>query len=468
MGVGSYCSKFYKINLISVFVNIEILLGVVGGFSSFILHFAHSFTELYYLFTFLIISIIGTLVGLEIPLIARIINISSNFKDTIANVFSFDYIGALLASVIFPLFLLPYLGIMRTAFVVGFLNILVALINIKYFQREIIKVNKKKMLSALSIIVMIVGFFASSSITGFFEEALYQDQILITKQSSYQRIVLTRWNDDYRLFLNGNLQFSSRDENRYHEALVHLPMSISANNYEVLVLGGGDGLAAREILKHHGVKQIDIIDIDPIMTGLAKEAMVLKRINKNSMNNPKVNTINMDAFNYVAACKKTYSTVIIDLPDPNDTGLGKLYSKEFYGMLGKVVSPGGAIITQATSPYFSRKSFWCIENTMDTVFHNALPVNIYVPSFGQWGFVISILSDKNNKTNVLEDSVLQNRIVLNIAKMRKNLSLRFLDDQTTRQLFNFDSDCNEIPASINTLDTQNLVKFYEYSLKYWF
>ncbi len=357
MGIGSYLSKFVHNNLFSFFVDIEIILGLVGGISALSLYFAYAFTSYYYLYNFLFISILGALIGVEIPIVVRIINQYSSLKETMARVLSFDYVGALLASLVFPLVLLPWLGIFKTAILIGSLNLFVAFVNALIFKKII---NKHKLKAALSLLLITGFFFAyyySDLYTHPLEQKVFQDKIIFRKTTPYQDLVVTRWNNDYRLFINGSIQFSSSDEYRYHESLVHIPMALAGSHEKILVLGGGDGLATREILKYPDVKTIDLVDLDPEMTNLGKNNKIFKKLNNNSLNNPKVRIHNQDAFNFIKKSSAIYSVIIIDLPDPNNTGLGKLYSYEFYEMLKTRMAKDGLLITQSTSPYFARKAY---------------------------------------------------------------------------------------------------------------
>ncbi len=469
MGVGSYISKFIQSNLLENFVNIEIALGLIGGFSAFFLYMGFTMTEMYYLIAFIFLAAIGILIGLEIPLVARIINEYSNIKETVANVLSFDYIGALLASVLFPLFLLPYFGIMKTSFLIGLLNISVAIFNSYSFKDKLTNYKKKTTVSVIVSAILLCGFFYSFSINSFFEQLMYQDKILLTKQSQYQRIVFTRWNEDFRLFLNGHLQFSSADEYRYHESFVHIPMLLSQNHEHILILGGGDGMALREILKYADVKHVDMVDLDPEMTGLATHDRIFKKLNCNSMSSPKLTIHNEDAFNFIQKSSAMYSLILIDLPDPNDTGLGKLYSKEFYSFAKKRLAVGGIISTQATSPYFAREAFWCIAHTMQAAFSSVVPYTVYVPSFGQWGFVMAV--QHMNVSEKLKDSAFVAKLIKHMEIRLQDLpfakNFKYISAATIPSLFVFDKDTDEEPTDTNTLNTQKLVQYYEQSLKNW-
>jgi len=389
MGIGSYLSKFVHKNLFEFFVNIEIGLGLLGGISAISLYLAYAYSGYYYLYNFLFISILGTLIGIEIPIVVRIINQYSTLKETMARVLSFDYVGALVASIVFPIILLPKLGIFKTALFIGILNLFVAFANALLFKNILEKYLAKVLISITLIIFFLFAFIYSDKYTHPLEQKVFQDQIIFKKTTPYQDLVITRWNNDIRLFINGSIQFSSTDEYRYHESLVHIPMSLAHEHENILVLGGGDGLAVRELLKYKDIKNIDLVDLDPEMTHLGKTNSLFTKLNKNSLNNRKVHIFNQDAFNFIKASSKVYSVVIIDLPDPNNTGLGKLYSYEFYEMLKTRMSKTAIMVTQSTSPYFARDAYWCIYHTIESVFNKAASYTVNVPTFGQWGFVMA-------------------------------------------------------------------------------
>lgn len=462
MGLGAYISRFLDDEpLLDYFIFTEILLGFIGGLSGALLYTTYTFTENYYLVAFLLIACIGTLIGVEIPILTRIVHRYFNLKDTLAQVLSFDYLGALIASVVFPLFLLPYFGILRTSFFVGLLNLAVSIFNLWIFKNSLHYFRMQLGIALSATSLFLFGFYYSFSISGFLEQLLYQDEIVYTEQSPYQRIVVTQWKEDVRLYINGNLQFCSIDEYRYHETLVHLPMSLHPNPENVLILGGGDGLAVRELLKYPSVKNIDLVDLDKAITDLARENTVLKQINKGSLENAKVKIYNQDAYQFVEKSSQLYSVVIIDLPDPNEVSLGKLYSKEFYTLIKKRLAADGVIITQSTSPFFARKVFWCIHESLKTVFPTVLPITINVPSFGQWGFNIAI----NYKTTSQENLIA--KIQNQIKTMGKKTPFRLLTPALIPAFFIFDKDSEALTVEPNTLDNQKAVSYYEESWKHF-
>ena len=242
---------------------------------------------------------------------------------------------------------------------------------------------------------VLVGLFIySERMVHFFEDILYQDEIVYAEDTQYQRIILTRWRNDIRLFLNGHIQFSSIDEARYHESLVHPALvGLGRDAKRVLILGGGDGLAVREISKWKSIGQIDLVDIDPAITELGLKHPMLTQLNENALQSEAVSITHQDAMLYLQESETFYDVVYIDLPDPNSETLSKLYSTSFYELVHRRLTSDGILVTQATSPYFAPEAYWCIEETLTETFgeHEGFvyPYHVNVPSFGEWGFVMA-------------------------------------------------------------------------------
>ena len=211
----------------------------------------------------------------------------------------------------------------------------------------------------LSLAILIGFLVCSSYLTSLAEKNLYFDKIVYSQQSPYQNIVLTRSNNgkDHRLYLDGHIQFSTKDEYRYHEYLVH-PQSPQVKTPEnVLILGGGDGLAAREVLKHKQVQRIDLVDIDPLITEFGQSNAIIRRLNESSLSNPKLNVYNDDAFSFLNSEGILYDVIIIDLPDPHNEALNKLYTKEFYRIAEKRMSNDGALLHKVPLRFLLEECF---------------------------------------------------------------------------------------------------------------
>lgn len=389
MGVGSYLSRFFNTHLIEAFVYVEMALAVVGGICSIGLFMIFPYAPWFYtaaMFGF--IFVIGVLVGLEIPLLTRVLAERQGTRRSIADVMSLDYVGALIGSVSFPLLLLPSLGLITASFAIGLINIAVAFLSVIWLRDHLRK--PKLMIAAVTaiLVLLIILTALASRITAYAQQHLYFDQIVWTKQTPYQNLVVTQnWRqNDIRLFIDGHIQFSEYDEHRYHEALVHPAMASGPAPKNVLVLGGGDGLAVREILKYPSVERIDLVDIDPEMTRLGSEFAPFVRMNGGSLASPKVNLHNADAFVFVRSAPVKYDRVIIDFPDPHNEAISKLYSTEFYALVSGLLAEDAVVVTQSSSPYVVRRSFWTVRRTMEEVFDRTDSFHIAVPAFGIWGF----------------------------------------------------------------------------------
>ncbi len=443
MGIGSYLSKFFENHLLAWFVQIEVLVGLVGGTSSSILFLMFDKVESFRLLLYLLIGLTGVLVGLEIPLLMRVLEQQKfEFKEIVSKVFTFDYIGALLASVLFPLLLVPYLGLVKTSFFFGILNTIVALVVCHQFGRQMANIRWLKAMAWAVLVILTAGFCISEKIMTWSEAMIYPDKVIFATSSPYQRIVLTRKNQDIKLFLNGNLQFSSTDEYRYHEALVHPGMSGLQRPKRVLVLGGGDGLAVRELLKYADIERIQLVDLDPAMTRLFKKNPLLVSLNGASLRHPKVQVINADAFEWVKNTAQKFDFVVIDFPDPSNFSVGKLYTNTFYRELKKCLNPKAAVVVQSTSPLVAPKSFWCIDSTLRSVGFCTLPYHCYVPSFGEWGYTLAGL-----------DSL--------YVATQYPAHLRFVSPETFVQMRYFPADMRKLPVAVNKLNNQLLVNYFE-------
>lgn len=441
MGVGSWLSRYVTRDLVARFVAIELMVAVVGGFSSAVLFLAFAYSDAFRLVLYALVFVIGTLVGLEIPLLMRILKGRYGFKDVVANVLTFDYLGALAASLAFPIILVPRLGLVRSAMLFGLVNALVALWSTWMFAPLLPRPGRARVAAAVVSVMLTAGLIRGQALTNAAEDAIYSDEVVLARTTKYQRIVLTAWNDDLRLWLNGHLQFSSRDEYRYHEALVHPGLAARPGASRVLILGGGDGLAAREVLRYPGVREITLVDLDPGMTTLFATHASLSALNGNALRSPRVRVINADAFVWLDADRGSYDFIVVDFPDPSNYGVGKLYTTAFYRLLDRRLAPGGFAVVQSTSPLFARTAFWSIDATLRHAGLRTAPYHVYVPSFGEWGFVLA------GREQYVPPATLP-------------AGLRFLTASAIPELFDFPIDMRRVPAEPNRLNTQVLVRYY--------
>jgi spermidine synthase len=444
MGIGSFLSGRIEWDLLAVFVRTEILIGLVGGYSAALLFLLFAQVASFRVPLYGVVAVVGVLVGVEIPLLLRILQRQFVFKDLVARIFGFDYIGALFASLLFPLVLVPQLGLVRSSFLFGMINVGVALWLLFSFGAELRWVRAHRLGALAALVALAVGFVEADRIMRASEASIFPDPVVYAETTPYQRIVLTSSVRDTRLFLNNNLQFSSRDEYRYHEALVHPAMSAIAHPARVLIFGGGDGLAAREVLKHQDVASITQVELDPAMVRLFSGNEMLTNMNGGAFANPKLHVVTEDAFVWLkdAAGTQSFDFVIVDFPDPSNFSIGKLYSLTFYKMLRQILAPGGAIVVQSTSPFIARHAYWCVVTTLEAAGFNTTPYHVYVPSFGEWGFVMAGAAAPR-PTDAYPPG------------------LRFVSADTVAGMLRFPADMNRVPTEINRLDSQALVRYFD-------
>lgn len=443
MGVGSWLSRFFERQLPAHFLRIELMVALIGGSLPALLFLAHAWQPgAFRVLLYGLVLLVGLLVGLEIPLVMRILKRNVQLKELVSQVLTFDYLGALAVSVAFPLLLVPQLGLIRTGLLFGLMNAAVALWALWLFRHELRRFTAHALACLLTLGALGAAFAGSQHITSLAEDRFYQDKIILAESSPWQRIVVTQGRSGMRLFLNGNLQFAQADEYRYHEALVHPALAAHGAPRKVAVLGGGDGLAVREILRYPGVESITLVELDPNMTRLFATDPQLVALNGGALHSPKVKIVNTDAFQWLQQTGDVYDAIVVDFPDPTNFSIGKLYTNAFYALLEQRLAASGYAVIQTTSPYVARQSFWTVATTLESVGLKTAPYHANVPSFGEWGFIIASRRPWRAPTELPE-------------------GLRFLTVNSVPPLFDFPRDMARLPAEVNRLGSQALVTTYE-------
>jgi len=447
MGLGSYLSRFFERQLVAHFLRIELLVGAVGGLMPAALFALQTLAPPSFRFAlYALVLAVGVLVGLEIPLVMRILKHHFRdryaLKDLVSQVLTFDYLGALAVAIAFPLLLVPQLGLIRTGVFFGLLNAGVALWALWLFRAELRRLRAHAVACAGVVLALLGAFIAADHVTTWAEDRFYGDHIVYSETSPYQRVIVTASRAGVRLFLNGNLQFHSRDEYRYHEALVHPAMSAHGAPKQVLILGGGDGMAAREVLKYPSVEQVTLVDLDSHVTTLFSQQEMLRRLNHDSLRSPKLHVVNADAFSWLERDAAHFDVVIVDFPDPTNFSIGKLYTTSFYELVDEHLDAGGYAVVQTTSPLIARQSFWTVAATLEAVGLTATPYHAHVPSFGEWGFILASRRPFRMPTQL-------------------PAGLRFVSLDGLPALFDFPPDMARVPAEPNRLSNQVLVQTFE-------
>jgi spermidine synthase len=446
LGVGAYLSRFVTRRLNATFVDVELGTALVGGLSAPGLLAAFGYTGAFHTALYLAVLVVGALVGLELPLLIRILRSEYEFDELIARALGVDYAGALVGSLAFSLLLVPRLGLVHTSLACGLVNALVGLASTYLLvpgddgeRRTLVRAR----LRAWAVIALLgVGFAQASRLTQAAESTLYPGRVLVAAQSPYQRIVLAAHRQAVQLYLNGSLQFDGADEHRYHEALVHPAMAVARARQRVLVGGGGDGLATREVLKWPEVEQVTLVDLDQKVTDVSRDHPALSSLNRRSLSDPRVEVVNADAMRWFAETDRRFDVVILDFPDPSTYSVGKLYTERFFRTTRDLLRPGAALVIQSTSPFIARHAYWCVVHTLASVGFTVAPYHAFLPSFGEWGFVLG-------KTEAFTWP----------AELPE-LGFRFLDRATLASLTRFAPDLGEVLTHVNRLNNQALVAYY--------
>ncbi|MFF8386351.1 polyamine aminopropyltransferase [Streptomyces kanasensis] len=397
MGVGSLAAKPLQRRAVGAFALVELVLGLVGGLSVLLLYVAFSWLRIYMPAMVVASFVVGLLIGAEIPLLMTLLQRIRRQEagSAVADLFAADYVGALVGGLCFPLLLLPAFGQLKGALVVGAVNAVAGGgVVLWIFRRETRRAVRAGLLAGLGAVLAVLGtvYVLADDIEVTARQRLYRDPIVHAETTPYQDVVVTRSTaftgaPDTRLFLNGDLQFSSVDEYRYHEALVH--PALSGERASVLVLGGGDALALREVLRYGDVREVTLVDLDPAVTRLARTFTPLVDLNGRALEDPRVTVVNADAFTWLRDAGRRYDAVVVDFPDPDTAALAKLYSVEFYHLLGRVLEPGGRVVVQAGSPFFAPRTYWSVAATIREAGYATTAYQVDVPSFGNWGFVLA-------------------------------------------------------------------------------
>jgi len=454
LGAGALLVKPLLAHAAIAFVAVEALLGIVGGLSAAALYVVFAFFGGSDGSTWVLAAstaLIGGLVGAEVPLLMTLLQRgrttgATDAGRTLANLNAADYLGALLGGLVWPFALLPQLGMIRGAAATGIINLAAAAVVSVFLLRRV--VSARQLVTALCALVAALALLAtllvrSADIETTSRQRLYADPIIAYRHTPYQEIVVTRRGSDMRLYLDGGLQFSTRDEYRYTESLVYPALGNGARS--VLVLGGGDGLVARELLRKPGIGRIVQVELDPAVIELARSTM--RDANGGSLDDPRVKVVLDDAMTWLRGPEidrvgGRFDAVIVDLPDPNTPVLGRLYSTEFYALAARALAPDGLMVVQAGSPYSTPTAFWRTVSTIRAAGYAVTPYHVHVPTFGDWGFALAQRADAAPTPRVPADAP----------------RLRFLDQRVLDAATVFSGDIGPRSLEPSTLDNPRAVE----------
>ncbi len=496
MGLGAEIQRYISDQkVVDVLACSQIGLAVLGGFGPLaMLHIFSAFPAHFILTQYALVSAIGILIGFEIPLLTRINEqFSDDVRTNLARILKMDYIGALIGALVWVFLLFRYFSMVQTSLLLALTTLASTVLFIGTFRKR--SRNSGFVFAAASIVIVLVGlgFFFEREWTESAEQRLYRDRIIFSETSKYQHVVLTESRDgSVSCYINGHLQFDGHDEHIYHEMLVHPAMSIAPRHDRVLILGGGDGLALREVLKYDDVESVTLVDLDPVMTELAMKNEHFTQLNKGSLSDarvtsvenlaieptadhlkfeisgrgplgqhvdqtlPLVTVLNLDAAAFLAQAPGRYDVVIIDFPDPNSVELAKLYSQHFYGFLRNKLSADGIFVQQSTSPYHAKEAFLCIGRTITSAGLATIPYHENVPSFGEWGWWIG-------GSNTLYS---ESRLRESLAKIPDlTAETRYLTPEIVRASLQFGK--SQLDTNQTEISTITHPRIYNYYLEAW-
>ena len=447
MGAGAWASRYAHARQ-RRFVECMLAAALAGGCTPAVVYVAVGAAASPALVLRAALCISGVFVGALLPLAVSLLRRQGAWTHVVSRALSLDYAGALLGALTAGSWLIPKLGPLHASLFFALLLVVCSMACARAFAL----LRTLRMHFALIFVALAVTAGASGRWMRVADETLLGAAVFHTQQTKFQRVVFTRARGGFDMYLDGNLQFASVDEHRYHEALVYPVLAATARPTHVLVLGGGDGLAVRELLKDARVSDILLVDLDPGMTALAREFPPLRALNGASLSNPRVRVLNEDALRWVLRAAESgarYDTVVVDFPDPNHYGLGKLYTRAFYESLSGIMAPGGRLVVQATSPLSARQSYWCIAHTLQSAGWQVRPYHVAVPTFGEWGYMLAA------------------REPFDAPTLLHTQGLRFLDDTVLPTLFAFGRDMREVDTPVNVLNRQELVHIYEQEWHTW-
>lgn len=460
MGLGAWASRFVRDPLLG-FIGAQASLAAVGAAIAPLAFIAFGYGHSPASPIYIGLVLVGALSGMEIPLLTRTLTDLKAGKFALENVLSADYLGALAASVAFPILLVPYLGLINAGLVFGGLNFVVATLSLWVFRDRLCGARMRKALRVVIFGGILLGMMigAGPSLVAQADRNMFQDPIVYRETTPYQEIVITSGKGRTRLFLDRSIQFDSRDEAIYHETLVHPAMAMAPRRARVAILGGGDGMAIREVLRWKDVDEVFLVDIDKRLPEIFVQMPELAELNDRAFQDPRVKVLSEDAWRHLASPEgETYDVVILDLPDPKNLSIARLYSAEFYSLLRNRLSANGVAVVQSGSPLFAREAYWSVAGALEAAFSpqeglggraRLVSAHVNVPSFGEWGFHYLIAGAARLEGAAFPDG------------------LKFLDDREWERAQIFGPLTERVPAEANKLQTLPLARYYQEGWEKW-
>lgn len=392
MGVGSLLAKRLPCHAAAGFGYVEALLALVGGGSAMALYACFAWLGEARIALVVISFTIGVLVGAEMPLLMTLIQRirRQDAGGALADLFAADYVGALVGGLTFPFLLLPLLGQLTGALLTGVVNVLAGGLVVQWlFRHELPPRVRRHLLSASggTLALLLAGSAFVAPFEGAARRAVYGGDIRVAVRTDEQELVLTggatrtEWSDagELRFFQDGRLSVRGRQAHAANRAFVRPAMA--GPHARVLVLGGGDGLALREVLRRPGVERVTLVDQDPGVARLARRDPGLRALNDGALDDPRVRVESADPFRWLRqragsgprgpagtgptrAGGRGYDVIVAALPEPRVAAGAKLYSQEFYGLAARALNHQGRLAVRTGPPGARPRDFWTVDATL--------------------------------------------------------------------------------------------------------
>ena len=436
MGIGSFLARYIK-NPFAGFAWLEVLLAFIGASSVLLIGgifavavlipqlLADTFSlppdliprggliasgeALARWMPYVVAALLGGLIGMEIPLIGEIRSqiYADNSKNDLGAIYGIDYLGAGIGAILW-VFVMLSLDVSLAGALTASVNLLIGAVFFYLFKDKIPSAPWLLIAHVVVALWVLQVFSYGTDWSAEMEDMLYRDTVVYRTNTRYQHLVITERITDptkptvLTFFINGRTQFASNDEHMYHSMLTYPALAASARQDHILIIGGGDGLATRDVLRWNPTK-VTLLDLDRDLVALFKTPLLddagkvvnqrLMTANQNAFNDARVQTVFGDAFINMDAlirAEQVFDVIIIDLPDPSHPDLNKLYSSRFYHKVFNVLAGDGAMVVQSTSPYHAKDTFISIGKTVKQAdFKHVQQYHHNVPSFGEWGFTIA-------------------------------------------------------------------------------
>lgn len=393
MGAGAAFGGRLARRPVRAFVGVEVVLAVLGAAAAPTLYWLWATLDTFWGPLLGVAFAIGACIGAEMPLLAALNDQLARQRaaSVVAQLTAADYLGAFLGAIAFAFAVRPVLGLVGATMAIAAVNLLLAaavpvIMGVPWRQGALV-VPGAVVLAAMVVL--------APTVVDDGRQRLYRDPILAVDDRGRSDIVVTEREHrdgrrDTRLFLDGDLQLSSVDSYRYHEALVHPAVAAAPDrDLDVLVLGGGDCAAVTEALRHDQVSSVTLVELDPRVTDTVGDVEGFDELSA-GCDDPRTEVITADAFEWIRRTDASFDVVVADFPDPDTAALGRLYSVELFVAARSVLASDGSLSVQCGSPWFAQAAYWTCEATLEEAGWSSTPYLADVPSFGTWGFHLAV------------------------------------------------------------------------------